>query len=112
MEARCEYPAMDIHVCSVSEASRNCPNNMLKMEFSSAVLIISGWLTLISGLLVQHEYHRSISLKSLWAMGFGETNTDEIVSWNQATEVGSNPLGIQVLPLTFNCEDRGKWACS
>ena len=85
---------MGIYICGVSKAPQACPNNMLKGKSSSAVIIIAGWLNLISGLLVQREYHRSISLKSLWAMGFGETNTDEMISWNQATEVGANSLEI------------------
>ena len=53
----------------------------------SVVILIAGWIIIGNGLAIQRKYHRSISLKSLWAMGFGETSVDEIVSWNQATEV-------------------------
>ena len=44
-----------------------------------------------NGLVIQRRYRRSISLKSLWAMGFGETNVDETVSWKQATQVRVDP---------------------
>ncbi|KAG8527921.1 uncharacterized protein KY384_006837 [Bacidia gigantensis] len=45
-----------------------------------------GWWIIGTGLRTQRVYNRSISVTSLWAMGFGETKVEEIVSWNQANE--------------------------
>ena len=68
------------------------------------IVLIAAWIIIGSGLVTQRRYRRSISLKSLWAMGFGETNVDEVVSWNQATQVrvdlDSKAIDLTVLFIT------------
>ena len=53
----------------------------------SVIIIAAGWAVIGSGLTTQRVYNRSTSLRSLRAMGFGETNINEMISWKQATEV-------------------------
>jgi hypothetical protein len=42
---------------------------------------------MLSGLFTQTLYHRSISMSSLWHLGFGVPNENEITSWGQPTYV-------------------------
>lgn len=50
---------------------------------SSVIFLTGGFAALTNGLLNQRKQQRSISMSSLWAMGFGETNVREVIKWGQ-----------------------------
>lgn len=53
----------------------------------SLLLVITGFVVSADGMRVQVFYKRSIGLSDLWNMGFGEANTNEIISYHQANYV-------------------------
>lgn len=61
----------------------------LTWPFRTVIIIFAGWANIINGLIIQRRYQRSITLKSLWAMGFGKANADMLISYNQANTVRS-----------------------
>ena len=44
--------------------------------------------------MTQRDHHRSKSMSSLWVMGFGQINVDEIIAWGQPSSVKSGFEGI------------------
>ena len=53
----------------------------------SIFLLIAGSVVVGLGLVNQRTHHRSTSMSSLWAMGFGQINVDEIIAWGQPSSV-------------------------
>ena len=55
------------------------------------MILVASWTLIILGFHTQQINHRSITLKSLWARGFGKTTADLIVQWDQPKKVRSLP---------------------
>lgn len=51
--------------------------------FRSVIFLTGGFAVGSNGLVTQRSHQRSISMSSLWAMGFGEINSDEVMYWGQ-----------------------------
>ena len=74
---------------------RNYSNIFRSIIFLTGAFAVGG-----NGFANQREHQRSISMSSLWAMGFGKTNVDEIISWGQPSSVS------RVVMLLFFVDDK------
>lgn len=86
---RCVFSPMGITYIRVSILRIHSSQN-LTCAVRSVALLLAGWANIIIALTTQRRNHRSITLKSLWAMGFGRPNADGLIGYKQATEVRSN----------------------
>ena len=67
----------------------------------SIFFLIAGFSVGGNGLVTQRDHHRSTRMSSLWAMGFGQINVDEIIAWGQPSSVSLASKGFCVLRRPF-----------